>query len=323
MGITRFSRLGERGHRGAAMLDSVEDCVDRVLEKVGGQIVLAAPLGLGKPVQLLNAFYRRVATNPQMSLHILTALTLERPVPGSGIAGRLAGPVIGRIYADYEDLSYIAPLRARQLPDNIRVSEFYFRAGAMCHVTSAQRNYISSNYTSVARDLVAQGVNVVAQLVARRDEAVSLSCNPDLSRHMAQLLEEAGRPCLYLGQVHPELPFMGGDAEVEQGFFDFLVDAEEGRRRLFSVPNVAVPLADYATGLHVSTLVADGGTLQIGIGALGDAVARSCLLRHRENEAYRAMLAALKVPVSSVEQQRTPFGEGLYLSTEMFVDGML
>lgn len=304
-------------------LESVEDCVDRTVARVGRQLVLAAPLGLGKPVQLINAFYRRAARDPSISLHILTALSLERPATPDGLAGKLAGPVLDRIYGDYEELAYMAPLRARQLPANIRVSEFYFRAGAMKGVRDAQRNYISSNYTHVARDLVGHGVNVVAQLVARRGGAVSLSCNPDITGHMAALLREAGRPCMYLGQVHADLPFMGRDAEVSPAFFDLLVASPSLDRTLFSAPNVTVPLADYAAALHASSLVVDGGTLQVGIGALGDALAQACILRHTRNGDYRSMLGALELPPTSVEQERSPFDRGLYVSTEMFVNGML
>ena len=39
--------------------------------------------------------------------------------------------------------------------------------------------------------------------------------------------------------------------------------------------------ADYAAGPHAAGMVPDGGTLQIGIGSLGDAVAQSLILRHR------------------------------------------
>lgn len=304
-------------------VESVEDCVDRTIARVGKELVLAAPLGLGKPVQLLNAFYRRAAEDTSLSLHILTALSLERPATPPGLAGRLAGPILDRIFGDYEELAYMAPLRSGQLPANIRVSEFYFRAGAMKGVPNAQRNYISSNYTHAARDLVGHGVNVVAQLVARRGDEVSLSCNPDITGHMAGLLERAGRPCMYLGQVHPDLPFMERDALVGPDFFNLLVASPSLDRTLFSAPNDPVPVADYAAALHASSLVIDGGTLQVGIGALGDAVAQACILRHRRNAEYRRMLAALELPPLPVTRQCTTFEQGLYVSTEMFVNGML
>jgi hypothetical protein len=60
-------------------------------------------------------------------------------------------------------------IRNGSLPPNVQVHEFYFRAGSMTNVLSAQRSYISTNYTFVARDLVDRGVNVLVQLVAEKE----------------------------------------------------------------------------------------------------------------------------------------------------------
>ncbi|MCB1844610.1 MAG: acetyl-CoA hydrolase, partial [Halioglobus sp.] len=219
------------------------------------------------------------------------------------------------------------PMRAGKLPPNVRVSELYFKAGSMKAVPVAQQNYISSNYTHIARDMVALGVNVVAQLVAMRDSdgtaSLSLSCNPDVSPEIFRRLAESGRPCFKLAQVHPELPFMEHDAEVPAETFDLIVRNPQYDKALFAVPNGAVPIKDYATALHASSLVEDGGTLQIGIGSLGDAVAHACILRHRQNDQYRAMLDAISHAPVSMASDRGLFSQGLYVSTEMFVNGML
>ena len=81
------------------IVSTVDECVDRAIAKVGRKLVLAAPLGLGKPVQLINAFYRRVAKDPTLSLHIYTALCLEVPKPGSHIEANLAGPILDAMRA--------------------------------------------------------------------------------------------------------------------------------------------------------------------------------------------------------------------------------
>ena len=44
-----------------------------------------------------------------------------------------------------------------QLPPNIELAEFYFKSGAMLGTAQAQQEYISSNYTHVARDMLAAG----------------------------------------------------------------------------------------------------------------------------------------------------------------------
>jgi len=40
-------------------MQEAEQAVEEAIRRVGRRIVLAAPIGLGKPNQLLNAFYRR------------------------------------------------------------------------------------------------------------------------------------------------------------------------------------------------------------------------------------------------------------------------
>ena len=70
-------------------VSTVEAAVDRAIARVGKKLVLMAPLGLGKPVQLVNAFYHRAAADPSLTLHIYTALCLEKPPLGEGIEASL------------------------------------------------------------------------------------------------------------------------------------------------------------------------------------------------------------------------------------------
>ena len=93
----------------------------------------------------------------------------------------------------------------------------------------------------------------------------------------------------------------------------------------FSVRATAsIVLADYAAGLHAASLVPDGGTLQIGIGSLGDAVTQSLILRHRNNENFRNILSTLGSTASrEADVHVAPFASGLYGCSEMFVEGLL
>lgn len=288
---------------------------------------MGAPLGLGKPVQLINAFYHRTVADASLSLHIVTALCLEVPRPGSTIEANLAGPIIKRLFGDYEELAFYAPYRNGDLPDNVQVTEFYFKAGSMKNQPGAQQSYVSSNYTHIVRDMIGLGINVMVQMVAARETArglsLSLSSNPDLSLELMDWSREAGRPLMFLAQIHDEMPFMELDAEVSPDAFDLIVRNPQYNRTLFAVPNAAVPLRDYATAVHASSLIADGGTLQIGIGSLGDAVAQACILRHRHNAEYRSLLNQLTHHGSTMVEDIGPFEEGLYISTEMFVNGMM
>jgi acyl-CoA hydrolase len=309
------------------ILSSVEQCVDRTIATLGRDLVMGAPLGLGKPVQLINAFYHRVAADPSLSLHIVTALCLEVPRPDSEIESHLSGPIMQRLFGDYEELAFLTAYHHGGLPDNIKVTELYFKAGAMKNNPLAQQNYVSSNYTHIVRDMARAGVNIMVQMVAARETedglSLSLSSNPDLTLEMMDRVREQDRPFMLLAQIHDDMPFMELDAEVSVEAFDLIVRNPRYNRTLFAVPNAAVPSRDYATALHASSLILDSGTLQIGIGALGDAVAHACILRHRNNSEYRSLIQQLTSTGNSLAEDCGPFEQGLYISTEMFVNGMM
>ncbi|MEP5566649.1 MAG: acetyl-CoA hydrolase/transferase C-terminal domain-containing protein [Halioglobus sp.] len=309
------------------ILSDVEDCVDRIVAAVGPDIRVGAPLGLGKPVQLINALYHRVAADPGLSLHIFTALCLEVPKPGSHIEAGLAGPIMQRIFGDYEELAFLDAFKRNEMPGNIQLSELYFKAGSMKRHATAQQNYISSNYTHIARDMLGAGVNVMLQMVAARGEGdslrISFSCNPDVSPEVVDLTAALDRRVFFAAQVHDDLPFMEHDAEADPQIFDWIVRNPDYSKHLFAVPNAAVPMRDYATALHASSLIEDGGTLQIGIGSLGDAVAQACIVRHRNNETYRQMVADISSSENSTQADLGEFKQGMYVSTEMFVNGMM
>jgi len=315
--------------------DEVGECVDAALRRVGSRVVLAVPLALGKPVPLIDEFWRRALRDPQLDLTIVTALTLRRPMPKGELERRYATPLVERVFGDYREPEYVAAQRAGALPPNVRVIEFFLEPGAALDVAAAQTNYLSSNYTHVARDLAARGVNVIAQLVARRNvdgqPRLSLGSNPDVTLDLLPLLEaarRAGREIVTIAAVHAQMPFMHGAADLAPESFDFVLENPRYDATLFCPPNGQLSSVEHAIGLHVSALVRDGGTLQIGIGELGDALSYALLLRHQQNQAWTQALHDVGTersgaPLVDAEGGREPFRDGLFGSTEMFADQML
>ncbi|MBI6943485.1 acetyl-CoA hydrolase/transferase family protein [Pseudomonas putida] len=313
-------------------LCSIDQAVDQVLARLPAHIHMGLPLGLGKPNAFVNALYARVRDLPERRLTIYTALCLGRPPLGDGLQRRFLEPFVERVFADYEDLTFIADLRNDTLPPNIRVEQFFMQPGSLLHSEAAQQDYVSSNYSHAARDINAKGLNLVAQLVAATPERpvhLSLACNPDITLDLLPMIAKrraAGETILMLGQVHAELPYMPGDSELGIEAFDLLIDQAE-QRRLFSTPNMPVTTQDHCIGLHASTLVRDGGTLQIGIGAMGDAVAAALLARQGDNAGYRALMDELDVgpwqALIAREGGLDTFAQGLYGCSEMFVNGLL
>lgn len=311
---------------------SLDQAVEQVLARLPAHIHMGLPLGLGKPNAFVNALYARVRQLPERQLTIYTALSLGRPPLGDGLQRRFLEPFVERVFADYEELDYLADLRNDSLPGNIRVEQFFLQPGSLLLSESAQQDYVSSNYTHAARDINAKGLNLIAQLVAatpERPDHLSLACNPDITLDLLPMIARrraAGETILLLGQVHTELPYMPAGAELGREAFDLLIDEPE-RRRLFCTPNMPVTTQDHCIGLHASALVRDGGTLQIGIGAMGDAVTAALLARQGDNAGYRALLDALDLTpwqgLIEREGGRDAFAQGLYGCSEMFVNGLL
>ncbi|MEE3154281.1 MAG: acetyl-CoA hydrolase/transferase C-terminal domain-containing protein, partial [Pseudomonadota bacterium] len=304
-----------------------EALADWLEMSLGKDLDIALPLGIGKATHIVNALCERAFGDAEFSLNIKTALTLERPRPSSELEARLLEPYVERHFADYVELSYARALREGTLPANVCVTEFFLNSGEWLGVPEIQQNYVSVNYSAAARDVLLSGrVNLLAQLVAVDESGpeprYSLSSNPDVTLDILPELERrraAGEAFLFVGQVNRDLPFMPGECEIDIGRFDALLDAPHVEFPVFAAPRRPVSTADYVAALHVASLVKDGGTLQIGIGALGDAVAYALILRHRYNALFRLLIGELTPDARETE----PFEKGLYAASEMFVDGFL
>ena len=120
-------------------LCSIEQAVDHALARLPAHIHLGLPLGLGKPNAFVNALYARIRDLPERRLTLYTALSLGRPALGNGLQRRLLEPFVERVFADYEELTYLADLRAGSLPPNIRVEQFFMQPGSLLHTSRRSR----------------------------------------------------------------------------------------------------------------------------------------------------------------------------------------
>jgi acyl-CoA hydrolase len=310
--------------------------IDHIIDKVGKNLVVGTPLALGKPNHLLNALYNRVKSNPELNLKIFTALTLDKPKGKSLLEERFLEPMTERVFGDYPDLDYEQDRQAGTLPPNVDILEFYFPAGRLLHNDYAQQNYICSNYTHVARDMMDAGVNVLLQMVSEGTfegrECYSLSSNPDVTLDLIRLMQKRysdnGIPFAFAAQVNQNLPFMFGDALVARDTFDFVLANPDLEYKIFGPPKMAVTDRDFLIGLYISTLIRDGGELQVGIGAIGDALVYALLLRHQQNDVYQALLSDFGIvekfgAVIDRIGGTGPFEAGLFAASEMVVDGFM
>ena len=308
------------------LIDTIDGAVDFVLDTLPQTIVMGIPLAIGKPNVFVNALYRRIKANPARRLRILTALSLERPVGGSDLERRFLAPFVERVFGDYPDLEYTKDLRAGTPPPNIEVVEFFFKTGDYLSNALAQQNYISTNYTFVVRDMMTQGINLLAQEVAARtvngELRLSLSSNTDTAFEMIERMRASGQQFTTLAVINSQMPFMPNQADVPASYFDHVVTDPAASHHLFGAPNMKVTPQDYAIGVHAASLVTDDGTLQIGIGALGDAISHALILREQHNDDFRRLVGELSHG-DTASRELGRFEHGLYGCSEMFVNGFM
>ena len=84
-------------------------------------------------------------------------------------------------------------MRHGLLPKNVDVHEFFVQPASELGNAYVQQNYLNSNYTHAARDMVNRGINVLAQTVAQRQgvdgEEFSFSCNPEITLDIMPLID--------------------------------------------------------------------------------------------------------------------------------------
>jgi Acetyl-CoA hydrolase/transferase C-terminal domain len=307
------------------IFSSPEAIAEDIIGDVGSNLVVGLPLGLGKANHVINALYARAVADRSIRLTFFSALTLEKPEPSNLLERRFISPVIERLFGGYPDLAYAHALRAGELPSNIQVIEFFFLAGRWLHVPFAQQHYISANYTHASSYLLARGLNVVTQLVAKRMvdgvARYSLSCNTDTTLDVLKARAEGRASFKLVAQVNSELPFMPGAGDLPGKEFSAVLESPETEFPLFAPPSEPVTDSKYAIGLHAAGLFRDGGTLQIGIGQAGDALAQGLILRHRDRAQFEATVKRLAPAGPPFET--APFEKGLYGVSEMLFEAFI
>jgi acyl-CoA hydrolase len=99
------------------------------------------------------------------------------------------------------------------------------------------------------------------------DGKVSLGIEVNILPAAIEAAKERG--ALVIAQANPQMPYTFGDSEIDLADIDVLVEVDS---ELTSPPTGTIDDVSAAIGERVASRVADGSTLQLGIGAVPDAV---------------------------------------------------
>jgi acetyl-CoA hydrolase len=131
-------------------------------------------------------------------------------------------------------------------------------------------NVVPANISDVSA-LVASGrlpLDIVLLQVSGPDETGRYNAGLGIEHLHAAI----GRARLVIAQVNPELPWTHGDTAIEPGAIDILAPAAEKPIELPARP--AGPI-DRAIADHVARLIPDRATIELGLGAIPEAVTRA------------------------------------------------
>lgn len=130
---------------------------------------------------------------------------------------------------------------------------------------------------------------VLLHASAVRDGKVSLGVEVNILPAAIQAAKKNGG--LVIVQSNPQMPYTFGDGEISVDDIDYLIEVDE---ELTEAPNIPLNDTSLEIGSQIASRVANGSTLQLGIGAIPNAV------------------------IDAMQNH-----QGLQIWTEMFSDGVL
>lgn len=214
------------------------------------------------------------------------------PNPRIVASGNFATPTVLLEAADSEMAEFRLNMLGAQhgIPDREGISfESAFVGPGMRH--SPRLSYVPCRLSLVPvlfRDHFRPEI-VFLHTSARRHGKVSLGTEVNVLPAAIEACRERGG--LIVAQANPNMPYTFGDAEIAEHEIDFLIEVDEP---LVSKEPVSVGDIAAEIGKRIAEKVEDHSTLQLGIGAIPDAVLEALLQR-----------------------------KGMKIWTEMFSDGVL
>ncbi len=314
--------------------DNIEKCLDEIIPRLNKKICVGIGCGVGKPVNFMNALYLRAKKDPDIELTIISALTLEKPKGRNDLEKRLLDPMMSRIFGDWPDFEHVTDLRNNRLPDNVKLYEWMLPPGGFVMHDTAQRLHVAGNFSISPRDIIDKDINLLCHLGNSAEingkKVITTGGNSDvISPLIDWMLEQRPKTeRIIMAELNSNVPFLWGETTYEPDMYDYILESDAFNQMTFCPPKESISNTDHMIGFYSSLLVKDGGTLQIGIGSMGDAITYGILMRHRHNDVFSKLMKksdilSQKANLIKKFGGHTPFTDGLFCDSEMFVDSYL
>jgi 4-hydroxybutyrate CoA-transferase len=169
-----------------------------------------------------------------------------------------------------------APYAAPDMSGSFRVNALFVGANVRDAIHKGDASYIpvflSETPQLFRRNILPLDVALIQTSMPDPHGFCSLGVSVDCSRAAVQMAKRV------IVQVNPNMPRTHGDSMIHVNEIDDFIEVDD------PLPEISRPVlgeAEYAIGRHCAELIEDGATLQMGIGAIPDAVI-SALTNHKD-----------------------------------------
>ena len=204
-------------------LNNPTRCAEAIVDRVSRDFRMAVPIGIGKPILLIDALIRLAEADRRVKLSIFTGLTLTRPrsrTHWSSALWRRCSTACFPLIPSH----YVAALEQDGVPANIAVTEFFLQAGAWLASGAARRSHAGPRLT---RSRTSRAYSRKRLCAARSqkpadDARLSLSADTDVTLDMLPYIGRAAVSASRCrrGRLHSDLPYMPGEAEIGRDQFE-------------------------------------------------------------------------------------------------------
>lgn len=230
-------------------------------------------------VKLIKAndrvFIHSIAAAPQLLIQAMTDRAAE-----------LRNVEIVHLHTEGE-----APYTAPEFAESFRVNAFFVGANVRGAVHSGRADYIPVFLSEIPalfrRGVLPLDVAMIHVSPPDKHGFCSLGISVDIARAAVECAKRV------IAQVNPRMPRTIGDALVHVKDIHAMVESDEP---LIEAPIPQITDVELAIGQHIAELIEDGATLQMGIGAIPNAVLTS-LTNHKDLGIHTEMFSDGVIPL--------------------------
>lgn len=223
---------------------------------------------------------KAIKSNDHVFVHSAAAAPKILVDAMSSRAGELKNVTIYQIHTEGE-----APYARRENAESFTIHAFFVGANMRKEIQTGKGSYIPVFLSEIPRLFRQQilSVDVALISVSPPDKHGFCSLGPSIDTSKAAV--EMAK--VVIAQVNRFMPRTHGEGMVHINDIDFFV---EGDIELYTSEIQELSSEEKAIGKHVASLIEDGSTLQMGIGAIPNAVL-ACLENHRDLGIHSEMIS--------------------------------